>query len=353
MSDFQEIKKRIFKEQKIRLVLELLDCWSIKTEQHGKLYVAGLPDGDNDRSVQVKNTETLTSHIRSKGIDGDIFHVITYILYQADTVQKHKDALAKAKYWICEQLDYKEYIDEFYKVTSDQYIEKPSYNDWLKKIRKEAPKERVTNCSVDVDIEKDYGIIPYKLWYEEGLSLSTQKYFQVGIDVRSERITFAIHNSKGELIGVKGRYCGKNKEIEDRYKYIYLIPCNKSIEFFNFHRALPHIKENKEVIIVEGAKSVMFLHQWGFKNAISIEGDSLSDEQIHLLRSLELDTKYIFAWDKDKDVEFVHNEISKLKARKRFAIYDKDDLLKGKDSPVDKGIAVWEKLHEHHQYKIN
>lgn len=353
MSEFHEIKKRIFKEQKVELVLELLDCWGIKTEQRGKLYVAGLPDGDNERSVQIKNTETLVSHVRSKGIDGDIFHVITYILYQADTEQKHKENLSKAKFWLCNHLDYKEYIDEFYKVTSGQSAERHKYNDWLRNVRGDKQKLILTNQKIEIDVEKEYGNIPYKQWYEEGLSIKTQKYFQVGIDVRSERITFAVHNSKGDLIGVKGRYCGRDKEIEDKYKYIYLMPCNKSIEFFNFHRALPYIAASKEVIIVEGAKSVMFLHQWGYKNSISIEGDTLSDEQIQLLKSLGLDIKYIFAWDKDKDVKFVHNEISKLKGRKRYGIYDKDDLLNGKDSPVDKGKSVWKKLYADCQFKIH
>jgi DNA primase len=352
VSELHEIKKKIYNEQKIEEVLALLECWHIETEQNGKLFVAGLPDGDNERSVQVKNNESLTSNIRSKGINGDIYDVISYIVYEADTEEKRKDTLPKSKFWLCQKLNYVEFIDEFYKETSGS-VEKPKYNQWLHKINKCKERKRIENTTISQHEFAHFGVIPYKKWLEDGLSIKTQKYFQVGIDVKTERITFLIHNRQGSCIGVKGRYCGKDKTIEDKYKYLYLVPCNKSIEFFNFHRALPHIKQSKEVVIVEGAKTVMYLHQWGYKNVISIEGDSLSDEQICILKELGLGIKFIFAWDKDKDVVFIANEVKRLTGRLKYSIFDKDDLLSHKDSPSDKGEVVWAKLYNDHQYKIN
>jgi DNA primase len=352
LSELQEIKKRIFEEEKIEHVLELLDCWHVDTEQGGKLYVAGLPDGDNERSVQVKNTESLISHIRTKGVSGDIFDIISYIIYEADTEEKRKETLSKSKFWLCQKLNYQEYIDEFYKETSDKVEEKPKYNKWLSNLC--CKKKTITENKVIPKKELErYGIIPYKKWLDEGLNIRTQKKFQIGIDVKTERITFPVHNYLGDPIGVKARYIGNDQTIKDKYKYLYLIPCNKSIEFFNFHRALSYIQSQKEVIVVEGAKTVMFLHQWGFRNVISIEGDSLSDDQIKLLKGLGIDVKFIFAWDKDKDAEFVYNEINKLKGRLRYSIYDKDNLLSDKDSPCDKGKETWNNLYENYQYKIN
>ncbi len=351
MSELQQIKNKIFIENRIEEWLEHLGCWGIDTEQNGKLYIAGLPDGENKRSVQIKNNENLSSNIRSRGISGDIYSIVSYIIYDADTEEKIKQCLAKSKYWICNKLNYLEYIDEFYKATSDEDPEKPQYNAWLKKFNKSQIKLQFNEVRPK-EILEWYGVVPYYQWYKEGLNISTQKYFQVGIDVNSERITFPIHNKDGELIGVKGRYCGKNKEIEDKYKYLYLVPCNKSIEFFNLHRALPYIKKMKEVIVVEGGKTTMYLKQWGYPNAISIEGDSLSDVQVHLLKELGLDIKYIFAFDKDKDTKFVKNEVSKLKGRLKFGIFDIDDLLEDKDSPTDKGKEVWETLYHNNIYKI-
>lgn len=197
-----------------------------------------------------------------------------------------------------------------------------------------------------------YGTVPYKMWIEEGIDYYTQLEFGVGIDVKSERITFPVHNRQGELVGVKGRYCGKDQNIEDNYKYLYLLPCNKSIEFFNYHRAIRYIKEMNEVIIVEGGKTTMLLHQWGYRNCISIEGDSLSDYQIKILKDLGLCMRYIFAFDKDKDATFVVKEASKLPGRMKYGIYDTDNLLSDKDSPADRGKPTWEKLYTECQFKL-
>jgi len=354
MSELEAIKERLYKEDKIDELLIELGCWGIEEEQRGQLIVAGLPDGDNPRSVQIKNNPTLSSAIRSKGISGSIFDIISYIKFEGDTDEKRKSLLAKSKYWVCNKFNYFEYIDEFYRVTSDKQEEETNYNHWLKKLNgKKSPYIYEINKVISDSYLDHYGVVPYKKWLDEGLTLRTQKEFSVSIDVPSERIVFPIHNKNGELIGYKGRYCGSNEDIENKYKYLYVIPCNKSIEFYNLHRALPYIKEKKEVIIVEGAKTTWYLNQWGYKNAISIEGDILTESQIQLLKELGLETKYIFVWDKDKDTKFIYDEINKLKGRLRYSIYDSENILEDKDSPTDRGRETWECLYSEHQYKIN
>lgn len=352
MSELQQIKTRIYTENRIEELLEHLDCWGIETEQNGKLYVAGLPDGENKRSVQVKNNDSLSSSVRSRGINGSIYDVVSYILYGSETEQERKDTLSKSKFWICNKLNYPEFIDEFYKVTSDIQSPVKRYNDWLKKASVKESQKDVLNEVINEEYITENGIVPYYKWYKEGLNITTQKYFQIGIDVNTERITFPIHNKNGELIGIKGRYCGSNREIEDKYKYLYLLPCNKSIELFNLHRALPHIQQLKEVIVVEGGKTTMFLTQWKYPNAVGIEGDSLSPIQIKLLKDLGLDIKYIFAFDKDKDAEYVKKEASKLTGRMKYGIIDIENNLEHKDSPTDKGKEVWDNLYKNNTYKI-
>lgn len=353
MTDLQQIKKRIFEEEKIEELLEMMNCDFIGTEQGGSLYTASLPDGSNRRSVQIKNNKDLNSDIRSRGINGDIFTIVSYIVNNIEGKEDINKDLPRSKQWICEKLGYLEFIDEFYKETMYNYDEKPvpEYNSWLKKIQfKENSVQE--NEILDEETLNKYQIIPFYGWLKEGISSRTQREFQVGIDVYSDRIIFPVHNRYGELIGVKGRYCGDNKKIEDMYKYIYLDPCNKSIEFFNYHRAIPYITKYKEVIVVEGAKTVMILHTWGYKNVISIEGDSMSDRQINILKELGLDIKIIFAWDKDKDLEYVKKEVSRIHGRQRYAIADIENYLEEKDSPTDKGKSVWERLYNENSYRI-
>lgn len=353
MTDLQRIKKRIYDEERIEELLELLGCKGAHTEQRGMLYVAALPDGANPRSVQVKNNESLNSSVRSRGIDGDIYDIVAYIIYGASSKNDSRDMLPKSKYWICSRMGYMEYIDEFYKETSENTEEESlNYNDWLLKIQIKDIREPFQNRVIDSSEIDKYGVLPYNTWVEEGISYKTQIDFGIGIDVQSERVTFPIHDKEGNLIGVKGRYCGRDKKIEGRYKYLYLIPCNKSSEFFNLHRAMPYIQEEKEVIVVEGAKTVMLLYSWGYKNVISIEGDSLSDAQINLLKSMGLEIKYVFAWDKDKSMEHMKSEVQRLHGRMRYAMLDRKDFLEGKESPVDKGKGTWSFLYNNSLYRI-
>lgn len=348
MSDLQKIKNRIFEEEKIEHVLELLGCGSINEEQGGNLFTSSLPDGSNKRSVQIRNNKSLNSAIRSRNVDGDIYDIVSYIKFEAESESELRENLPRSKQWLCDKLGYMEYVDDFYKeVYGIEDTSKVNYNSWLSKVksRKNSLGES-HNEVIDESQLQRYGLIPNHGWLFEGISYETQIEYGVGIDVQSERITFPVHNKNGELIGVKGRYIGKDKIIEDSYKYLYLLPCNKSIEMFNYHRAIEHIRETKEVFIVEGAKTVMLLHTWGMCNVLSIEGDSLSNYQVKILRELGLDIKFIFALDKDKDVEYVKRESDKLQGRQRYAVIDVENLLNKKDSPTDKGKPVWRRLLE-------
>jgi DNA primase len=354
MSDLAQIKQRIYREDRLKEILALLDCWNIKPEQNGNLYTAGLPDGDNSRSVQIKNNEYITSHIRSKGIDGDIFSIVSYIVYGCETEEDCKKNLHRSKYWLCNKLKYYEYIDDFYKLTVDSPTDQVKYTQWLVSLQKHRGISNNVNENkiYDESILNDFVICPSKKWIDEGLDYSTQIKFQIGFDVRSERIIFPIHNQHGNLVGVKGRYIGENSRIESDFKYIYLYSCNKSIELFNLHRALPHVMEKREIIIVEGAKTAMFLDQWGYKNTVSIEGDSLSYYQLRLLKNLGIGIKYIFGWDKDKDINFIKNQTRQLQGRLKYAIYDKNNLLSSKNSPHDKGRDIFKRLYEENNYRI-
>ena len=351
--NLKELKERIYNEEKVVKILEELGCDCIDTEQHGTLLTARPPNSKNKRAVQVRLTPTLPSYIRNRGISGDIFSVVGYFLYDCTDFEQVKSNLRHIVQWILNILEY----DDFEFVFSDEDAPKPKtdWNWWLRPIQKQRIKEIefVENEIKHESILNQYIWYPWFGWIEAGLDWETQMIFNIGFDVQSERVIFPIHNKDGHLIGIKGRYVGKNKEIEEEYKYIYLVPCNKSLELFNIHRALPHIKEKREVIIVEGAKTVMYLWQWGFKNSVSIEGDHLSPVQVKLLRDLGIDVELVFAWDKDKDKKFIVDQIKQIKNRNKFVIYDKNGILTDeKASPVDEGKEKWLELYNNHKYKI-
>jgi len=163
MSELRQIESKIYNEDRIEELLEYLDCWDIMTEQYGILYVAGLPDGDNSRSVQIKNTESLSVNIRSKGITGSIFDLVSYIIFGSETEQEMKDTLSKSKFWICNKLNYPEFIDEFYRVTSDTQEPVKNYNEWLKKASTKINKSNTLNVVLsDKNINEYEKILYYK-----------------------------------------------------------------------------------------------------------------------------------------------------------------------------------------------
>lgn len=109
MSDLQEIKKRIYDEGRIEELLEKMGCQMIDTESGGSRYVAQLPpefNSSNRRSVQVYNTESLVSAIRTLGIRGDIYTITSIIVNKCKNEEQAQNDLPHAKRWICEQLGY-------------------------------------------------------------------------------------------------------------------------------------------------------------------------------------------------------------------------------------------------------
>lgn len=89
----------------------------------------------------------------------------------------------------------------------------------------------------------------------------------------------------------------------------------------------------------------MKLLTWGINNCAAICTSHINDEQLKTLIQMKLNV--IVAFDKDKQKEIKNNYMIKKLSRfcKTYMIYDYNDLLDEKDSPVDKGLEVWKKLY--------
>jgi len=352
IKDLSAIKERIYEENKIEEILEALECEYIKLIG-GRRYECQLPPkfhSSNRRSVQVYLTETLPSKIRSKGISGDIYTLVGYILYEATDEEALKEVLHQVKAWICNLFGWSEYLEK-----GDDFEESPPQKDYLaflRPIQKERKKRKRLRALRDkeneiLDKEKVFSwyrqIGAHVSFLEDGINVRTQKLFEIMYDIETDRVVFPIYNSRGELVSVKGRYVGNDEWTMENIKYLYLYSFDKGIELFNLHRALPHIKKKGEVIVFEAEKSCMKAHQYGFKNTVAIAGSELSPVQAHLLITLE--ANIIFAFDNDMDEEHVKKQAKQIRTRKCFWIHDTLGLLGDKDAPVDKGKDVWLRLY--------
>lgn len=353
--DLKEIKERLFSEELVESLLEDLNCGNIHSK-NGKIY-AQLPDrfnSDRRNNIEIIDDDRLNGSIWTRKVSGDIFVIVGYILYETKDFEDFLENLYQVKHYICNLFEWDEYLSK-YDTTFELKEEKKDVLSFLRPIQKERRKIRKVdpskkeNKTIDSSILNRYFNDAQYEFYKDGINIQTQKEFQVMYDRETERIVFPIHNRFGDMIGIKGRYIGKSQSIMKSSKYLYLKNCDKSIELFNLHRAEEHIKDKGEVIVFESEKSVMLAWQWGYKNSVAISGSKLSPVQAYLLKGLEV--RIVFAFDKDVSKKELQPIKKMIRTRIPKAVYDYDDLLQEKMSPVDKGKDVWDNLYTN--YKIN
>jgi DNA primase (bacterial type) len=353
-NDLKQIKIKILEEERIRELFELMQCEHVQKKNNR--YEAQLPlkfNSPNKRSVQVYLNESLSSRIRSFGESSlDIYGLVSYIVFDLYSEEDRNKNLYKSKKWICEKLGYNEFLNK-------THTPSPSADQlkWLKEVKKQRKKCRelpeIKNEVYDEEIMHQYVMLPHQKYLNEGVEYSTQVEFQIGYDIKTQRIIFPIHNHFGEIISIKGRTIYDDYEERDICKFMYLYNFNKMVELYNWHRALDYILEKKEVIIFEGEKSCWVASQFGYRNCVAISGDDLSEWQVNLIRELGNEIDIVIALDKDKQIEDMRKQASKFgKTRNVYGLWDTGNLLKAKDSPCDKGKEVFEHLYNDNKYKM-
>ena len=200
--------------------------------------------------------------------------------------------------------------------------------------------------------EKEYNKYdkqPIEEWINEGITQDVLNLFDIRTDVFQNRIVYPVRDINGNLINIKGRTRYKNYKALKIPKYINYHSVGVMDYFQGLNIALPYIKRENEVIIFEGIKSVMKMYSWGYKNCVSAEKHTLTNEQVELL--LKLHVNIVFAYDSDVNYwdNSVKQSIDKLKRITNvYIIRDKDNLLGGretKNAPVDLGKEIWEELY--------
>jgi DNA primase len=347
-NSLQELKQRIFDLELVEKLLESLGCEYItppKKQPSGEyLVTAKLPDYPNKKAIQVYLTPNLHTNIVTCGISGNIFSLVAFILYGSSTEDEVRSNLYQIKTHICDLLGFDDLLNQKYTPT----IPKVDWNYWLRPIQEARVRELdiSDNEVLDEKVLQEFITYPWQNWMiEDGISWKTQNFFGIGFHVLTERVTIPVHNKRGELIGIKGRYVGCDPEQLESKKYNYIYSMAKSIELFNLFRAIPYILLAKKVIVVEAAKTVIKLWDWDIRNVVSIEGDRISPVQIKLLKELGLDIEIITIFDKDKDEEFVKKQLKQIKNRKTYYSIDDEDRFKGKESPADRTIEDYIELY--------
>ena len=201
-----------------------------------------------------------------------------------------------------------------------------------------------------------------KPWIDEDISLNTMVYYKITYDPIDNCIIIPQFDVYGNVVGVRGRYL--NEDVTAKYKPIVyngdLLSHPKNKTLYGYSHNKDAIELTKTAIIFEAEKSVLKMDTlFGVKNiSVAICGQTISREQIQLLLNLGV-SNVIVAFDADYSTD------EELNAK--FALYrkiinplltyfnvslimDTQHRLGYKDSPIDKGLDVFNELMKERIY---
>lgn len=207
-------------------------------------------------------------------------------------------------------------------------------------------KERESKSSVlqpdymdryDLDFEK------LSAWENEGITRDAMMQFSVRYDPFSNRIVYPIKNISGDIINVCGRTLDPRYKEKNLRKYTYFKPLGILDTIYGLSENKESILSQKEIILFEGAKSVLMAYGWGIKNTGAILTSHLNPYQFKIL--IKLGIKIVFALDAEIDIREDEN-IMRLRPYAQVDwVKNRRKLLDDKDSPVDKGEEIFRTLY--------
>ncbi len=301
------------------------------TRHSGNTYYCLCPFHTEKTPSLAINTEENFFHCFSCGKSGNIYKWIQWTegLTFDQAVKKVADITHSdvQDYMISETVAFYKLLNKTVKDDKQNYIKRQVLdikNDYDEKFKKEFPQE----------------------WLDEGISTGEMEKYEIRIDPMSNRIVYPVYSNDDEFISIKGRTRFKDFKNLKIMKYMLYHKIIVLDYFQGMQQAREYVNNSREIIIVEGIKSVMKLDQWGYHNTVSAETSKLNEYQIELLIRMKV-RDVVIAFDKDVQMKKIHECTELLKKFSNvYVVYDKWGLLEDKDSPCDRGEATWNTLYE-------
>lgn len=131
---------------------------------------------------------------------------------------------------------------------------------------------------------------------QSGFTPETLRYFDVGYDRWHYRVTYPIRDLAGSLVAISGRTVidavPRYKIYTDEYQAWGLPPrenWQRGNVLYNSHRlyaGLYHAKQKVDILVVEGFKACMWVHQTGFTNVCALLGHYMTKPQQWILEDI-------------------------------------------------------------------
>lgn len=213
----------------------------------------------------------------------------------------------------------------------------------------EKPRQQMTAKFLPDDYMDRYEFRKDKLqmWADEGITWDSMRKYGVRYDALDNRIVYPIKDYDGRIFSVSGRTCDPDFKAKGLRKYTYMGSIGTLATIYGFSDNREAILQSNEIILFEGAKSVLLMDGWGLNNTGALMTSHLSQNQFEFLIRLSSfsDIRVVFALDSDVDIT-KDDRIMKLLSYARVEwVQNRNDLLEPKMSPTDKGFDVWKRLY--------
>ena len=253
-------------------------------------------------------------------------------------------------------------------VTAENFVyDNSEINDWqiLNKYEQNSlQKEDKKTIELKYYDDKILKYLPHPkipMWLNEDMTQEAIDAAGIRFDPVNWGIVIPHYAPNGKLIGIRERTLIREEEVNGKYKpailnyQMYNHPLGFNL--YNLNKSKNNIRKYKKAIIFEGEKScIKYASLFGIENDISVAvcGSSLTTYQVDLLKQLDVE-EIIIAFDKQfkeiGDEEF-KTWTKKLKdINKKYSsivqvsfMFDKWDMLRYKDSPIDKDKETFEEL---------
>lgn len=324
------LKIKLFENKKA--IIELLEYYKFYGIQASSKEIRCARDKFGGKTaIKITLNKNLTSVDFARNVEGDIFSIIcsTKDVSLYEVVQKSKTILG---------------------ITTDipKIEKKVAFGGFFDKFKKGVKEEvELKTYSEDILLEYDNG---YNLRFlRDGISLETQKKFNIGYCNYTDRITVPWRDLQGSIIGIMGRYNGNNKDIS---KWFPIISFPKSKSLYGYSENYCHIVENETIYIGESEKFVLQLSTIAYYNCVSLGGNNITDYQAKAIIKT-FPKRIIFCYDEGLDLSIIINQCLKVKKLAELLnikvgyIYDRNNdilPLNSKDSPSDLGKQKFERL---------
>lgn len=280
--------------------------------------------------------------------------IIKILIYSSVTPNAARNLSFDFKnYYETRSIEYDWYTDIYQLILGCSYFGENEYNpnsyhsiqdDYtIKKERRELPS--YSNGIIDVFI-KYYPIE----WLNDGITQEAMDKFNIRFSPTQNKIIIPHYDSGGRLIGIRGRALNE-WEIENVGKYLPIQIENKwyshplSLNLYGLNITKENIKQNGIAYLFESEKSILQLENFNMLNCgAAVCGNKLNKYALDILIRECHPQEIVVCFDKEEEpgskkyFNHLYEICNKYKRYCNFSfIYDKENLLKMKDSPTDRG----------------